>query len=1449
MDLLSISKFENKVESYGPYVVVLKYNKKDDKKNMLKYIKASLQTELYKNCEKMKDVIPFFNSNLSVTHIRNRCFEIIDYYKIDSTNLYVQFKINLLIEGNHSNKPNLSKSQEQPPNITNAKLGPNSSGSIQKSFSTPNTDDPDTVVSKAVKEAAEASAAAKKASNEAKAAAEKASKAKAAAEKAHSAKATKAAEEASAAKLKAEKKAAAAKKVEEAAAKKAAAAAAAKKAEEEKAAAAKKDEEEKAAAAKKAEEEKAAAQKAAAQKAAANEAAAADSSDNSDNSSESINTLKSKSYSNLYDIATKILTTSKLNDIFIEYAKNEFNDNREELIRKLKNPDDEKDLLKFVDYIKGYGNINQSDKYKIISSLMNILKLKYNNLFYVYEFNDHRLNDSFSQPIKIRIEKNYNYAIANKDDIVNFIGTLKKDRDIFTADFGVLSELQIKIRDYILKSLLNILIIHIDFGGEKIIYDYIKENPDKNFDFYITKLKTFLKLTSGEPLNLQTTQAYNHIIQEIRDYEDIVKKSSDFYYYDFEENIKAQDIREKIRIQKESSDDDNISAFITELPSNKTIFTTPLSNTNSSERHTYIFNHILKSLLNILIIHIDFGEGKIIYDYIKENLVRANNAIYLEKLKEMLGITDSGGHSLSNRTEEIYRNIIQELYKENPSVTTPVSSNLTLSDTSLIEKPEGFYNLGNTCFMNSGLQLFYSHPGFNILIQNQNLFDNINQICIQGEYKLPSHNLNDDEEPERLLDEADCSYFRDSKNKSKYNEIIGYIRDKNYRKIHENLQDFLMPIYTKGKQEDANDFLTFFLSFIRIKIEIKDSGELNYNYKDSCILCEKKKSIFPNYSKTVCEGAILTIHIEDNNTMSYLILKRCEDETIEYTGITKKINELPKYLMIQVKRFNFNKKIGRSEKNNNVIYGCEELNLETFGKYRLESVIIHMGSANGGHYYTYRRAGIKDGVNVYYELNDSYVSELLKYSQIKDNIEGKKLTGNDYTNTNGYIFLYTKISDTLSEEGLNRFKKAQKDGGKNGGSTYQDAISEFENGSQKKLHYIWYVLPQLDGIIPQGTNPSSSTQYYSIKDYNEAKEYLKDSDLSYSYYYYIKELYNLLSSKKKLENFFPPNDDKKYQSSFVLFLLASFDIGDSYSTVKDIRETLIRIFKTDKTQYTNYKQNTIGAITSNMNPNTKESIKLYDRQIETLINENILAINDEKVKKLVNMGFNEQKAKEALSASSGNCDVAIHQLLEFSKIQKNVESNNSEIKPMVFFDLDDTLIIKCDEEKCKQSELKRIGTFNIAKTFVSNTIVYTTIGIQKMLQLLNSNDIEWTVISAGDNKNMFDCLKQICDVNDSVENGPKFNINNKDFLKKTDDTKGYQVKELSKGKPFIFCDDSLEQIRNVISQNLENDMKNFIHADGEFQIEPGWNLTHLSDLNCKKVLELCGIQGLESFPN
>ena len=140
--------------------------------------------------------------------------------------------------------------------------------------------------------------------------------------------------------------------------------------------------------------------------------------------------------------------------------------------------------------------------------------------------------------------------------------------------------------------------------------------------------------------------------------------------------------------------------------------------------------------------------------------------------------------------------------------------------------------------------------------------------------------------------------------------------------------------------------------------------------------------------------------------MSQLILERCKDEHIEHSDITKQITELPKYLMIHVKRFKFNEERDMYEKDNESIGSCETLDLNHFGNYKLEAVIIHAGSTHGGHYFTYRSSGIHNGVDYYYKLNDDKVSAPLIYDDIKDDVEGKDI---EHHNTNGYIFLYTHL--------------------------------------------------------------------------------------------------------------------------------------------------------------------------------------------------------------------------------------------------------------------------------------------------------------------------------------------------------------------------------------------------------------------------------------------------------
>src|SRR4051812_2087791 len=68
---------------------------------------------------------------------------------------------------------------------------------------------------------------------------------------------------------------------------------------------------------------------------------------------------------------------------------------------------------------------------------------------------------------------------------------------------------------------------------------------------------------------------------------------------------------------------------------------------------------------------------------------------------------------------------------------------------------------------------------------------------------------------------------------------------------------------------------------------------------------------------------------------------------------------------------------------------------------------------------------------------------------------------------------------------LDRFRSAQ-DSPHSGIAT---ALAELEKG-RKTSHWIWYVFPQLAGL-----GRSSTAQFYGIRDFAEAREYLRDSVL------------------------------------------------------------------------------------------------------------------------------------------------------------------------------------------------------------------------------------------------------------------------------------------------------------------------------------------------------------------
>ena len=103
---------------------------------------------------------------------------------------------------------------------------------------------------------------------------------------------------------------------------------------------------------------------------------------------------------------------------------------------------------------------------------------------------------------------------------------------------------------------------------------------------------------------------------------------------------------------------------------------------------------------------------------------------------------------------------------------------------------------------------------------------------------------------------------------------------------------------------------------------------------------------------------------------------------------------------------------------------------------------------------------------------------------------------------------------------LERFLKAQD-------KDYEQALKEIKKG-RKTSHWIWYIFPQIAVL-----GFSSTSKYYSIKDKNEAIEYLKNNTLKHRLIEICEALLSLESDDATYVMGYP--DDLKLKSSMTLF--------------------------------------------------------------------------------------------------------------------------------------------------------------------------------------------------------------------------------------------------------------------------------------------------------------------------
>lgn len=320
----------------------------------------------------------------------------------------------------------------------------------------------------------------------------------------------------------------------------------------------------------------------------------------------------------------------------------------------------------------------------------------------------------------------------------------------------------------------------------------------------------------------------------------------------------------------------------------------------------------------------------------------------------------------------------------NPTWRTEKKTDWTISAPK-IAKPKGsnvgLINLGATCFANSVIQQLYMIKNFR--------------------YSLLS--LEEDVHDKAIVMETQKAF--------------GVLEEKQYNSYAlKGLMD-AMKIDVQS-QKDVSEFITTLFDNLQEGLKctkqanvIKETFEFNVA---SEIICRECKTVREN----VYSSLLLSLEVKGNTDIAESLISYIKSETLEKDNAyqcdncSKKVTAekreilttLPNILLVHLKRFELNFDGGNSKVNNYFEFP-QDLNLEAFTKpprfkdgpsadlgknepktlpksyytYKLRGVIVHSGSINHGHYYSFIRDSERSE-DYWLEFND----ELIRKFDLKD---------------------------------------------------------------------------------------------------------------------------------------------------------------------------------------------------------------------------------------------------------------------------------------------------------------------------------------------------------------------------------------------------------------------------------------------------------------------------------
>ena len=277
----------------------------------------------------------------------------------------------------------------------------------------------------------------------------------------------------------------------------------------------------------------------------------------------------------------------------------------------------------------------------------------------------------------------------------------------------------------------------------------------------------------------------------------------------------------------------------------------------------------------------------------------------------------------------------------------------------------GINNIGNTCYMNAGLQLI-----FNCTILTKFFLNNNFKSNILNSYKYLLYQYD-----ENRLDPNIIKNIKRKKNKN----------------------------FNNNDQNDSHEFLITLIDLLdeELKKEFKNTNKkiLNIKYTNLLDILFNNRIISniesiktDESSKNTSYERIISLSLKDNIYESIEDFQKSELLKNQWFSENEKkkidlnkylnINKYSKYLIFHLKRL-----INTNLKSNKNVQFYKIIEFEST-KYDLRSIVIHIGSGNSGHYV----AVIKRN-NKWYLCDDNVISNV--------NVD-------NYLN-NGYIYLYSKL--------------------------------------------------------------------------------------------------------------------------------------------------------------------------------------------------------------------------------------------------------------------------------------------------------------------------------------------------------------------------------------------------------------------------------------------------------